>query len=317
MSGAPAALTRALPLLRCPHCRLGMSPTDAGAVCPTGHSFDRARQGYLTLLGGRGRRFPGDTVDQVLARERVQGAGLFDPVARAVAETAVQALYPDPDPVTDRDPDSDPLTDAVAGGSAVDASGPVVVDAGAGGGFYLARTLDLLTRDRTRPPLGIGTELSVPAVRRLARVHPDAAALVADTWAGLPVADGVVDLVQVVFAPRNPGEFARLLRPGGTLVVVVPGAGHLEPLRTAAGMLTVAADKSRELAGGPGTGFDTGRVRHVDVTVTVPAETARDLALMGPSGVHLDPEELTGRLRAREHEVRIHVETWSFRRLPD
>lgn len=298
MSRAPEALTRALPLLTCPHCGLGLAPTDTGVVCPDGHSFDRARQGHLTLLGGRGRRFPGDTVEQVLARERVQEAGLFDAVARAVAESAPRSLG------------------GHDAGRVRDGRGSVVVDAGAGGGYYLARTLDRLTRDGATRPLGIGTELSVPAVRRLARVHPDAAALVADTWAGLPVADGVVDLVQVVFAPRNPAEFARLLRPGGSLVVVVPGPGHLEPLRSAAGMLTVPAGKSRRLAGGPDAGFDTGDVRRVDATVTVPAATARDLALMGPSGRHLAPDELADRLGTGEQQVRLDVEVWSFRRLP-
>lgn len=291
MNRAPEALTRALPLLRCPHCGRGMAPSATGAACPTGHSFDRARQGYLTLLGGRGRRFPGDTAAQVLARERVQESGLFDPVARAVAETAARTLH----------------TGHV---------GRVVMDVGAGGGYYLAHTLRRLARDGATPPLGIGTELSVPAARRLARVHPDAAALIADTWAGLPVADGVVDLVQVVFAPRNVREFARLVRPGGGLVVVVPGPDHLEPLRTAAGMLTVAPDKSRRLAAGPDTGFDLGGVREVGVTVTVPAATARDLALMGPSGVHLDPDALTRRLGAGEQAVRLDVGVWSFRRRP-
>ena len=66
------------------------------------------------------------------------------------------------------------------------------------------------------------------------------AAVVADTWDGLPLADGCVDLVQVVFAPRNPSEFARVLRPGGTLVVAreedrIPGRSGtrvvLDPVR--------------------------------------------------------------------------------------
>ena len=39
-------------------------------------------------------------------------------------------------------------------------------------------------------------------------------AVVADTWARLPVADGAVDRVLVVFAPRNGPEIARVLRSG-------------------------------------------------------------------------------------------------------
>ena len=46
-----------------------------------------------------------------------------------------------------------------------------------------------------------------------------AAAVVADSWARLPVRDGVLDRVLVVFAPRNGPEIARVLRPEGRLVV--------------------------------------------------------------------------------------------------
>ena len=64
--------------------------------------------------------------------------------------------------------------------------------------------------------------MAKPAARRAARAHPRAAAVVCDVWRGLPIADGCADLVLDVFAPRNGAEFARVLRPGGTLVVVTP-----------------------------------------------------------------------------------------------
>src|SRR5699024_8790319 len=101
VTGDPGALTRAVPLLRCPQCSGPVeahtaAPAAVGAAgpgtrlrgsgvtgirCGAGHSFDRARHGYLTLFGPRGRRFPGDTTDQILARERVLGSGVFDTVA--------------------------------------------------------------------------------------------------------------------------------------------------------------------------------------------------------------------------------------------
>lgn len=291
MSPAPTALTRAVPLLRCPNCGDGMSSSDAGVVCGSGHSFDRARQGHLTVLGGRGRRFPGDSAVQVAARERVLGSALFDPVADALADAG---------------------REGVSG-----TESPVLLDVGAGTGFYLGLVLDHLARVGVRAPLGIGTELSVAAARRLARAHPHAAALVADTWDGLPLAGGAVDLLQVVFAPRNPAEFARLTRPGATLVVAVPGEGHLEPLRSRAGMLTPAVDKSARLGEDLAGAFVPGRVRDVDVTAEVPATLAADLALMGPSGVHLERDGLARDLGTGEHPVRVHVEVRSFRRAAD
>ncbi|HJU15228.1 MAG TPA: hypothetical protein VJ770_02050, partial [Stellaceae bacterium] len=43
-------------LLRCPICRLGLGAAAGALVCPNRHSFDIARDGYVNLLRGGGRR---------------------------------------------------------------------------------------------------------------------------------------------------------------------------------------------------------------------------------------------------------------------
>lgn len=281
----------------------GPSVTDGalitGVRCRTGHAFDRARQGYLTLFGPRGRRFSGDTTEQVLARERVLLSGVFEPVAALLARIAREELGRVDNP----------------NGCA----GPVVLEAGAGTGFYLERVLEGLRAAGmtgagagAAAPLGLGTEISVAAARRLARADSDLVALVADTWDGLPLADDSVDLLQVVFAPRNAAEFARVLRRGGSLVVAGPGPGHLEPLRSEAGMLTPEADRADRLEADLAGFFSPGAVHVVDELAQVPGEVAVDLALMGPSGVHLDRHHLEQMLGARDRDVRIHVEARTF-----
>lgn len=288
------ALRRIVPLLRCPFCGEAMRATDQGVTCGSGHPFDRARQGYLSLFGPRGRRFPGDTADQVAARDRVLSSGLFDGVLDELAAVARDAIG--------------------AGAPAGSVSRRVVLEAGAGTGHYIAGVLDAVGRDAGGADVvGIGTEISAAAARRLARAHPAVAAVVADTWDGLPLADGCVDLVQVVFAPRNPSEFARVLRPGGTLVVAVPGEGHLEPLRSAGGLLEPAPDKAARLDSELAAAFEPGPVRVVDQRTEVPAAVAVDLALMGPSGVHLDRSRLEAALGADDRPVRLHVEVRSYR----
>lgn len=290
------ALERVVPLLRCPVCGQGLRGADRAVVCAEGHSFDRARQGQLSLFGPRGRRFPGDGTDQVAARDRVLGSGLFAPLAGLLADVACEALVR----TDDRAP--------------VETGGPVVLEPGAGTGYYLATVVNALEgAGRGAEPLGVGTEISTAAARRLARVHDGVAALVADTWDGLPLADGCADLLQVVFAPRNPAEFARVLRPGGTLVVAFPRPGHLEPLRTLGGMVESAPDKGDRLDTDLSGFFEPGAVHIVDVRTEVSASVAVDLALMGPSGVHLDRARLEDRLGTEDRPVRLHVEVRTYR----
>jgi 23S rRNA (guanine745-N1)-methyltransferase len=49
-------------MLTCPICLAELANTDQGVVCPAGHRFDRARQGYLNLLAvqHKNSRDPGD-----------------------------------------------------------------------------------------------------------------------------------------------------------------------------------------------------------------------------------------------------------------
>jgi 23S rRNA (guanine745-N1)-methyltransferase len=131
------------------------------------------------------------------------------------------------------------LARAVADGPAPAA----LLDLGGGTGHHLAGVLDGL-------PNAVGAVLdsSPYAARRAARAHPRAVAVVADTWARLPVADGAVDRVLVVFAPRNGPEIARVLRADGRLVVVTPAADHLGELVGPLGLLRVDPDKAARLA---------------------------------------------------------------------
>jgi 23S rRNA (guanine745-N1)-methyltransferase len=70
-------------------------------------------------------------------------------------------------------------------------------------------------------------------VRAAARAHPDLVFAAANADYRLPFADGALDLVVSVKGPKNPSEFARVLAPGGHLVLAVPGADDLAELRRA------------------------------------------------------------------------------------
>jgi 23S rRNA (guanine745-N1)-methyltransferase len=242
--------------LLCPVCREGLGPGDGSGrtlVCPAGHSFDAARQGYFNFLVGKGTVFEADAADMVAARFEFLSAGHYRPLADAVAGLAAPAL-------------AAPQTAGAGAGA-----GATVLDAGTGTGHYLRALLDRTApgggAQAGTPVAAIGLDISKFALRRAAKLNPEAVNLVSDVWQPLPVADGAVDVVMVVFAPRNAAEFARVLRPGGRLVVVTPRPGHLAEVAGQTGMLS-SQDLDLDLA-------------------LAPADVGR-LALMGPAGHHLD-----------------------------
>lgn len=232
--------------LACPVCEEGLASEGAVLRCPTGHSFDIARQGYVNLLG-RAAPENADTAAMLAARARFLSDGHYAPIAEAVV-------------------------DAARGGNRI-------VEVGAGTGYYLAATLDA-----TPDAEGLATDVSPAAARRAARCHPRAAAVVADTWRRLPLPDGAADRLLCVFAPRNPAEFARVLRPGGRAVVVVPGPGHLRELRDRYGLLGVGEDK----AGRVRDAFAGWRAeeQRLSYRMDLSPDGVADVIAMGPNAFH-------------------------------
>jgi 23S rRNA (guanine745-N1)-methyltransferase len=261
-------LADVLPFLRCPVCRLELTSLDAAVRCPRGHSFDRAKQGYVHLTANPVAH-PGDDARMVEARAAFLAAGHYDFVAGALAAAAP----------------------ATAG---------LIVDVGAGIGYHLAAVLD------ARPEaVGLAVDASKPALRRAARAHPRIGAVLADTWVGLPVADGAAAVLLNVFAPRNGPEFARVLARDGVLVVVTPTADHLAELVSALGLLTVDPAKEERVAATLSPWFvETGTQTHRKTLRLTRAEVA-GLVGMGPSAWHLDPGELSARIAPLPEPVAV------------
>ena len=245
-------LSDVLALLRCPHCAGPLAGDDAAVRCPSGHSFDVARQGYLSLLAGGAGTSTADSAAMVQARTDFLGAGHYDALSDAVAAAVGR--------------------------------GPVV-DVGAGTGHHLARVLDRV------PGPGVALDLSKHAARRAARAHPRIGAVVADAWGALPVADGVAGAVLSVFAPRGPAEAARVLAPGGRLVVATPTPEHLRELVTALGLVTVDPAKPERLQRQL-SGFRLLASEPVRQVLALSGADVRAAVAMGPSARHLDPDAL-------------------------
>ena len=249
-------LNDALDLLACPHCGGPLTRSGGSVTCPNGHSFDVARSGYLSLLPGDAKLGSADTAEMVAARDAFLEAGHFDSLPEALAEEAELAAPPP----------------------------GCILDLGAGTGWYLARLLDRLPG---RP--GLALDLSKHALRRAARAHPRIAAVACDAWRPLPVRDHVAALVLSVFAPRNGPEIARVLQPGGTLLVVTPTGRHLAELVERLGLLTVDERKEERLAATLDAHLDLERRVEHEWTLDLAREDVANAVAMGPSARHVGP----------------------------
>lgn len=247
-------------------------------VSESGHSYDVAKQGYVTLAAGKGIGHEGDSLEMVNSRETFLSNGHFAPFVEAV---------------------SDAVADVVE--RAAGDADPVVMEAGAGTGYYLAHTLDLIEGAR-----GVGLDVSVPAAKHLAKSHPRVGAVVADVWEQLPIRTGSVHALAVVFAPRNPAEFARVLVDGGEAVMLVADQGHLDELREPLGILGVEDGKIERLvaqsAGHLAPAADP-------ELIEFPMQLGRDAIAaqvgMSPSARHLDPEVLQARVAELPEQMEV------------
>jgi 23S rRNA (guanine745-N1)-methyltransferase len=100
------------------------------------------------------------------------------------------------------------------------------------------------------------------------------------------VHDRSVDLLASIFAPKNVTEMARVLRPGGWLLLVFPGAGHLQELR-AFGLLGSAADKAEFYRPRLMGNFRETAQQRIVQRITLERNGVMDAMLMGPSARHL------------------------------
>lgn len=186
-----------------------------------------------------------------------------------------------------------PIADAlVRAGGPVTAQG-AVIDVGGGTGWYLAELLDAAPERA-----GLVLDASKYAARRAARSHPRAAAVVCDAWLGLPLRDGCAAVVLDVFAPRNGAETARVLGPGGALVVVTPTERHLRELADPLGLLDVDPDKEARLEAELSPHLTHEGREEVSFPLALDHIAVTALVAMGPSARHADPQLMRERITA-------------------
>ncbi|MGB7329613.1 MAG: methyltransferase domain-containing protein [Rubripirellula sp.] len=188
--------------LRCTvrNCPAVLSPQDGGLSCSSGHHFDRAREGYFSLLQPQDRKSknPGDADTAVLARHRW--------LARGHAAGLIETLQP-----------------WIANSVTTD----------------LPRTLDLGCGEGTFGPALFaaesegycGIDLSRRAIKLAARGWPAGTWVLGNADRFLPAVDRSVDRVLSLFGRRPVAEIGRVLADDGVCIVAVPGEEDLIELR--------------------------------------------------------------------------------------
>src|SRR5579863_6015534 len=188
-------------MLLCPvrDCHLELAREGRRVFCARGHSFDIARSGYINLLQPQDRRSkqPGDTEAAVRGRRRLHDLGVTAPFLNAMSE----------------------ILDLRAKDT--------VLDAGCGEGFYLGDFAKQIGFNAH------GVDISIPAVDAAARRYPGCEWIVANADRFVPYSDRSFSIVLSITARMNAGEFARVVRDGGSLLVALPAPDDLIELRGA------------------------------------------------------------------------------------
>lgn len=184
--------------LICPLCGEALEKREKQLVCPRGHSFDIARQGYVNLLTVQRKHSldPGDTREQVLSRRAFLDTGLYRPIAQA-------------------------LIDAAQG---YKAQGELL-DVGCGEGYYCAALSQALGLPLT------GLDISKEAVRCAAARYKNARWLCA-TAAHIPLPAESVGVLTSLFALTLPEEYHRVLKKDGLFLEILAAEDHLLGLKS-------------------------------------------------------------------------------------
>jgi 23S rRNA (guanine745-N1)-methyltransferase len=175
-------------------------------ICPSGHSFDRAREGYYNLLvvQHKASRDPGDSKPMVAARRRILDADIYAPVADQVSARVVELARGRED--------------------------FAILDAGCGEGYYLDAIAAALKASGPGQYSLAGIDISKWAVQAAAKRNRDIFWAVGSNKR-IPFTKPCLDLIVCMFGFPVWEAFAAAQPSGGHVLLVDPAPDHLAELR--------------------------------------------------------------------------------------
>ncbi len=184
-------------VLICPVCGQALIKQDHYCKCPSNHSFDIAKEGYVNLLSAhKSGDKVGDNREMSRSRRDFLNKGYYSLLAEAVGDCIKKYTY----------------------------DGDTVLDICCGEGYYTSMLSNRFNRDF------YGFDISKNMVRLAAKRRCGAEFFVANI-ASIPIRTESVNFAFHLFAPFHNGEFNRVLKKDGVVVTAVPGKEHLFGLK--------------------------------------------------------------------------------------
>lgn len=184
----------------CPVCGEKLRELEKGAVCINGHSFDKAKSGYINLLPNnlpKGNH--GDNKLMIKARHNFLEKGYYKPLR-------------------------DKLCEVIGKYTSV---APLIVDAGCGEGWYTKGIFDYLSDAEI-----LAVDISKDAMKIAAKREKQIKCAAASVF-HLPIEGECAHICLSVFSPLCETEFHRILKKGGYFIYVIPAENHLWSLKKA------------------------------------------------------------------------------------
>ncbi|HEX4503223.1 MAG TPA: 23S rRNA (guanine(745)-N(1))-methyltransferase [Scandinavium sp.] len=179
----------------CPLCHAPLERQNNSYICPQRHQFDLAKEGYINLLPVQHKRSrdPGDSAEMMQARRAFLDAGHYQPLRDAISEILKPSV-----------PEN-------------------ILDIGCGEGYYTHAFAEIAGHTW-------GLDVSKVAVRYGAKRYPQVDFCVASSQR-LPFSDTCMDAIVRIYAPCNPQELERVVKPNGLVITATPGPRHLMELK--------------------------------------------------------------------------------------
>ncbi|MGV3162991.1 methyltransferase domain-containing protein [Streptococcus hyovaginalis] len=245
-------------LFICPICQQTFSAQEKRFVCPQGHSFDMAKQGYINLLRNakKDKHYDKRSFEE---RHQILESGFYDHILEAVAQLGLS-----------------------------ETKNQVILDVACGEGYY-ARQLAQMGKNTV-----LAFDLSKDSITLAAKKDKDkdVAWFVGDL-AKLPLADHSVDLILDIFSPANYQEFKRVLKPGGKIIKVVTASQHVTELRQAAlEQLQTKNYSNAKIISHFSQAFPHYRSNHVSQSFPATIDILKSFAQMTPLFFHVNLEKI-------------------------